>query len=690
MNIKRWVAAPLDMERAGELAKSFDLPEFLAALLALRGFSGKEQAHSLLEPGTLCDPFLMKDMDRAVARIQRALEDFEKIAVYGDYDADGVTATAMLYTYLQTLGADVRYYIPQRESEGYGMNLSALDTLSREGVNLIITVDNGISAIEEIAYANSLGMDVVVTDHHQPHSKLPEACAVVDAHQPGDESPFKDCSGAGVVLKLIAAMEDGDAQSVLYEFADLAAIGTVGDVVPLLGENRAIVRAGLEIISQLGRDPGLRPGLAALMELSGAKPTATGLAFSVVPAINATGRMGAPERAVRLLTYSDREAARSLAAEIRGDNDRRKKVESEITLQVIEKIERDPKLKYARIIVAEGEGWHHGVVGIVAARITERYGKPSFIFSVDGQEARGSGRSVEGFSLFGAVDSCGDILIRYGGHPMAAGATLAPENLPEFRRRLNEYAHKTCPDMPSLTLRLDCLLEPQAVSAAALKELRPLEPFGSGNPQPLFGIYGARIISMRPVGSGGSHCRLSCEKDGYAFDCLRFGIKPEDFPFPAGSVVDMAVNLEVDNYRGQEKVSILVRDVKLSGLDQEYCIACIRAYEKLRRREPLEPEEAKILTPGRDQLAAVYRLAQSRGGAWTGMEPLLWSLKTKEVNPGMLLASCDILKERGLIHYQTRENSLQIKIIPAAKKVDIFASPLYAKLNHMSTPQGRA
>lgn len=683
MNIKRWAAAPLDMSRAKALAGEWGLPKFLAALLALRGYNTKEQVDSLLEGVPLSDPFLMKDMDRAVGRILRALEDFEKIAVYGDYDADGVTATAMLYTYLQTLGADVRYYIPQRESEGYGMNTAALDTLSREGVNLIITVDNGISAVDEIAYASSLGMDVVVTDHHQAHDRLPEACAVVDAHQPGDESPFKDCSGAGVVLKLIIALEEGDVQGVLYEFGDLAAIGTVGDVVPLVGENRTIVRAGLELIGQLKENPALRPGLAALMKMTGAKPTSTGLAFSIVPCINATGRMGAPERAVRLLTYTDQEPAASLAGEIRGDNARRKEVEAEITAQAIEKIEKDPRIKYARIIVVEGEGWHHGVVGIVAARVTERYGKPCFVISVDESEARGSGRSVEGFSLFDAVNSCADLLVRYGGHPMAAGATLKPEDVPEFRRRLNEYALKTCPDMPTLALNLDCLLDPRSLNPAVLKEFLPLEPFGSGNPQPVFGLYGVQIASMRAVGSTWNHCRLSCVKDGVSFDCVRFGVTPEEFPFPAGSVVDLAVNLEADSYRGQERVSVLVRDVKLSGLDQEYCITCSRAYEKLRRKEPLPPTEAKELTPTRDQLAAVYRLVQSRSGNWTGIEPLLWSLRNHGVNPGMLFTSCDILKERGLIHYQTRENNLWAKIIPVSEKVDIFASPLYVKLVKM-------
>lgn len=682
MNIKRWAAAPLNREEAGKLAAQFGLSPFLAAMLQLRGFTTQPAVAAILEAGEMSDPFLMKDMDRAVERIRRALEDFEKIAIYGDYDADGVTATAILYTYLQTLGADVRFYIPQREGEGYGMNKAAVETLSREGVDLIITVDNGISALEEIEYANSLGMEVVVTDHHQPHETLPNAYAIVDAHQPEDESPFKDCSGAGVVLKLVTAMEDGDAQTVLEEFADLAAVGTVGDVVPLLGENRVIVQAGLEIMSHFS-DPeaaALRPGLAALMELCGAKPTAAGLAYSVVPCINATGRMGAPERAVRLLTYEDGESARSLAQELREDNARRKKVEAEITAQAVEKIESDPALRLARIIVVDGPGWHHGVVGIVAARVTERYGKPCFVISVDGDEARGSGRSVEGFSLFGAVTACQDLMTQYGGHPMAAGVTMHKDKVEEFRRRINEYARKACPDMPALTLKLDCLLEPSGMSPGLVRELGPLEPFGSGNPQPLFGLYGVELKALRAIGAAGNHTRLSCAKGGVHFEAVRFGSSPAEFPFPAGTLVDLAVNLDIDSFRGEEKLSIIVRDVKLSGVDQEACIRSVRAYERFSRKEPLGPKEGRALTPGRDQLAAVYRLLQSHDGAWLSGEALLWNLRERRFNLGMVLICCDILQERGLIQYQVKGNNLSARMAPVKGKVDIFASPVFARL----------
>ena len=411
MNIKKWEVAPLDKERAAQLAERYSLPFFLAMLLEIRGVDQEEEIRDLLSGGQLSDPFLMKDMDKAVERIRRAIDDFEKIAVYGDYDADGVTATSILFTYLEAVGADVIYYIPQREGEGYGMNLHAVETLHQEGVTLIITVDNGIASVNEVERAAQLGIDVVVTDHHRPQERIPNAYAVVDAYQSDDHGPYKDLSGAGVAIKLLMALEDGDTDAVLEEYADLAALGTVADVVPVLGENRTIVKAGLSILTRGGR-----AGVDALMEQSGMggkATTATSLAFTVIPRINATGRMGAPERAVRLLTCETQEEAEPLSAEICEDNNHRREVEAQIAKEAMEKIEQDPALLYSRVIVVDGKDWHHGVIGIVASRITERFGKPCMVISTDGQMAKGSGRSVEGFSLFEAICACGDLMERY-------------------------------------------------------------------------------------------------------------------------------------------------------------------------------------------------------------------------------------------------------------------------------------
>ncbi len=678
MNIKKWEVAPLNRERAAQIAERYSLPFFLSMLLEIRGFEDEEEIRDLLSGGRLSNPLLMKDMDKAVERIRRAIDQFEKIAVYGDYDADGVTATSILFTYLEAVGADVIYYIPQREGEGYGMNLHAVEILHEEGVSLIITVDNGIASVAEVARAKELGMDVVVTDHHRPQREIPEAYAVVDAYQADDHGPYKDLSGAGVALKLVMALEDGDAGSVLEEYADLAALGTVADVVPVLGENRTIVKAGLNILSRGGR-----VGVDALLEQSGMEgkaATATSLAFTVIPRINATGRMGAPERAVRLLTCDSQEEAQPLSAEICEDNERRREVEAEIAKEAMERIESEGSLLYSRVIVVDGKGWHHGVIGIVASRITERFGKPCVVISVDGNMAKGSGRSVEGFSLFQAVCACGDLMERYGGHPMAAGVTLKAENVPLFRERINQYAAQVCPEMPAQVLSIDCKLNPAALSPEMPQSLEPLEPYGSGNPQPLFGLYNMELRQVVPVG-GGNHLRLICAKKGVAVTCMKFGTTPEDFPFSPGDVLDLAVTLEAKEFRGEQKLTVSVRDIKLSGLDMDQCIHTYRLYEKLQREEPLSPQEGAELLPSRQDLAVLYRKLVSLKGQGFSAQSLARDLPGFHL--GKVLLGLDMLEESRLVSLLGGEERKSAEILPTQGKVDIFAAPAYQKAKRL-------
>lgn len=678
MDLKLWDLPGVDRARAVKLAGECRVPPLLAALLLARGIDTPEKAGEFLAPGELHDPYELLDMDRAAARIQRALDDFEHIAIYGDYDADGVAATGMLYTYLQDQGANVSYYIPQRESEGYGMNMAAMETLSREGVDLIVTVDNGIAAREEIAYAKSLGMDVVVTDHHQPQGELPDA-PVVDAHREDDRSPFKKLCGAGVVLKLIMALEGG--RGLPEQYADLAALATIADSVELTGENRLIVQRGLEAAQRRER-----PGLAALLD-SG-PVTSTKLAFSVIPCINATGRMGSPERAVRLLTHRDKESAKLLAEEIREENQRRRDTEALVLEAATQALMERPELRYDRVMVVSGKGWHHGVVGIAAAKLSERWGKPCLVISVDGEEARGSGRSVEGFNLFQAVTECKDLLIRYGGHPMAAGLTLLPERVEELRLRINDYARRTCPEMPFPVMKLDCALKGRAVTPETCRDLLPLEPFGAGNPQPVFALLGVTLTGVRSLGSNQGHCRLSCEGGGAAFECLRFGVGPEDFPYPVGSVVDLAVNLEEDHYGGRDGVKLLVRDVRLSGLDRRECLMDYRLYEKFMRREPLKKEEAQRLRPDRDKLAAVYTLLPKVPGPKLGLEHLVLRLRDRGVNMGMLLFGLDLLMERGLISFEIDGSMLKAARLPVEGKRDLTQSPLFGELDGLTEDNG--
>ncbi len=677
MDLKQWKVASLDKDRAAQLAERYSIPFFLAMLLEIRGWHREEQLEELLfGQASLSDPFLMKDMDKAVERIRRAIDGFEKIAVYGDYDADGVTATAMLFTYLEALGADALYYIPQREGEGYGMNRHAVEYLHSQGVKLIITVDNGISSVEEVALANSLGMDVVVTDHHRPQERLPEAVAVVDAYQPGEKTLYRDFSGAGVALKLLIALEDGDSQGILEEYADLAALGTVGDVVPITGENRVIVQAGLRSLSQSDR-----PGITALLERcsAGKNIGAGNLSFTLIPRINATGRMGTPDRAVRLLCCEYEEEAEALAEEICQDNDRRRQEEAAITQEAMVKIENDPSLQYSRVIVVSGQGWHHGVIGIVAAKITERFGKPCFVISEDGTAAKGSGRSVEGFSLFEAVSACEQVLERFGGHPMAAGVTLSAGNIDAFRKSINAYAEQIFPEMPAPVLALDCRLNPASLSPDLPRALRRLEPFGSGNPQPLFGLFGMELREIIPVGGGG-HLRLVCQKHGSFVNCMRFGVRPEDFPYSVGDRVDLAVSLELREYRGEERLSVMVRDIRLSGLDSEKNLHSYRLYEKFRRQETMSAEEKEVLVPKREELAALYRLLASFRGAPFGVQSVLGTLSDKGFTLGKLFFGLDMMEERGLIRCGLRGETMAVQLQKTEGKVDMFTSRVFLEL----------
>ena len=648
MILRKWEVRPLDKERAAAFAQTYGVPFFLAMLMNIRGFDDAAHLREFLGEGEpLSDPFLLKDMDKAAARITRAVDNMEKIAVYGDYDADGVTSTAMLYSYLETRGADVIFYIPQREGEGYGMNIGAVEYLKEQGVTLIVTVDNGISSVQEVARANELGIDVVVTDHHRPQEILPDAVAVVDAYRPDDTSPYKHFSGVGIAFKLLMALEDGagDVEDLLEAYSDLAAIGTIGDIVPLTGENRTLIRAGLERLSQSDR-----PGVQALLEnagIAGKVLTSTNVAFTLVPRINATGRMGAPERAVRLLISGYEEEAEVLSEEICADNEERRRVEAEIAEAAFADIEAKGYMK-DRVVVVDGENWHHGVIGIVASRVTERCGKPCMIISRGETEAKGSGRSIEGFSLFEAICACGDLLIKFGGHPMAAGITLKPENIEAFRKRINQYAAEHFPQMPTQTVTLDCKLNPAALSVSMAQSLTQLEPFGNGNPQPVFGLFNMELSNVTPVGGGG-HLRLTLEKNGSVITAMRFNTKPEELPYHIGDKIDLAVQLEAREFRGQPSLTVIVRDMKFAAFNTEKNIASLASFEKWQRGEVLSAEDKNRLYPDRACLAAIYRALRTVNGKETDQVRFV-SQFGKDMTLGLFKTALLVFEERGLVH----------------------------------------
>ncbi len=678
MILRKWEVRPLDKERAAAFAQTYGVPFFLAMLMNIRGLDDAAHLREFLGEGEpLSDPFLLKDMDKAAARITRAVDNMEKIAVYGDYDADGVTSTAMLYSYLETRGADVIFYIPQREGEGYGMNIGAVEYLKEQGVSLIVTVDNGISSVQEVARANELGIDVVVTDHHRPQEILPDAVAVVDAYRPDDTSPYKHFSGVGIAFKLLMALEDGagDVEDLLEAYSDLAAIGTIGDIVPLTGENRTLIRAGLERLSQSDR-----PGVQALLEnagIAGKALTSTNVAFTLVPRINATGRMGAPERAVRLLISGYEEEAEVLSEEICADNEERRRVEAEIAEAAFADIEAKGYMK-DRVVVVDGENWHHGVIGIVASRVTERCGKPCMIISRGETEAKGSGRSIEGFSLFEAICACGDLLIKFGGHPMAAGITLKPENIEAFRKRINQYAAEHFPQMPTQTVTLDCKLNPAALSVSMAQSLTQLEPFGNGNPQPVFGLFNMELSNVTPVGGGG-HLRLTLEKNGAVITAMRFNTKPEELPYHIGDKIDLAVQLEAREFRGQPSLTVIVRDMKFAAFNTEKNIASLASFEKWQRGEVLSVEDKNRLYPDRACLAAIYRALRTVNGKETDQVRFV-SQFGKDMTLGLFKTALLVFEERGLVHSEIADDTFTATLIETSGKTDITRSPVLLAL----------
>lgn len=678
MILRKWEVRPLDKERAAAFAQTYGVPFFLAMLMNIRGLDDAAHLREFLGEGEpLSDPFLLKDMDKAAARITRAVDNMEKIAVYGDYDADGVTSTAMLYSYLETRGADVIFYIPQREGEGYGMNMGAVEYLKEQGVSLIVTVDNGISSVQEVARANELGIDVVVTDHHRPQEILPDAVAVVDAYRPDDTSPYKHFSGVGIAFKLLMALEDGagDVEDLLEAYSDLAAIGTIGDIVPLTGENRTLIRAGLERLSQSDR-----PGVQALLEnagIAGKALTSTNVAFTLVPRINATGRMGAPERAVRLLISGYEEEAEVLSEEICADNEERRRVEAEIAEAAFADIGAKGYMK-DRVVVVDGENWHHGVIGIVASRVTERCGKPCMIISRGETEAKGSGRSMEGFSLFEAICACGDLLIKFGGHPMAAGITLKPENIEAFRKRINRYAAEHFPQMPTQTVTLDCKLNPAALSVSMAQSLTQLEPFGNGNPQPVFGLFNMELSNVTPVGGGG-HLRLTLEKNGAVITAMRFNTKPEELPYHIGDKIDLAVQLEAREFRGQPSLTVIVRDMKFAAFDTEKNIASLASFEKWQRGEVLSAEDKNRLYPDRACLAAIYRALRTVNGKETDQVRFV-SQFGKDMTLGLFKTALLVFEERGLVHSEIADDTFTATLIETSGKTDITRSPVLLAL----------
>ncbi len=608
MSRKKWITAHIDKEIAAQVAENHSLDPFTALIVVSRGITEYEDVEEFFDTDfSFCDPYLITDMEEAVNRINYAIENHERICVFGDYDADGVTATALMYSYLSNKGADVIYYIPDRTTEGYGMNCGAIDKLKEQNVKLIVTVDNGISAIEEIDYANGLGIETVVTDHHQVGDTLPNAIAVIDPHREDCNLHFKDWAGVGVAFKVVCALEKGDYSEILSQYADIIAVGTVADVVDLKDENRAIVKYGVSKINTNACN-----GINALRQVAGVGEkmlNAVGVTYSLAPRINAAGRMESATTALKLLLSDNLMEALNIAEKVDMCNRDRHTAESEIMEAAVKHIESNEQLKHSRVIVVCGEHWHHGVIGIVAARITEKYGKPSIVITFDGDEGTGSARSIDGFSVYDAIKSCSEYLTHFGGHTMAAGLGVKRENVGDFFNAINNYASTLEDTVP--TLLLDCKLNPAYINTNLVLSLENLEPFGAGNPQPLFGVFGVKLTSIKGVGEGNRHLRLTFSKGNTQFTAMKFSTTIETFPFREGDTVDLAVRIEKNEYRGEIKASVQIKDMRFSGVDEDNLFKSQSLYEKYKRGEKLSPHEARFLTPTREFLLGVFNILKS-------------------------------------------------------------------------------
>lgn len=650
--MKVWSVAKVNKERAIAMANKLEIPPLLAMMLDIRGITKEEDVINFLQENKdFSDPFLMKDMDKAVERITTAVENGEKICVYGDYDADGVTSTSLLYSYLRdSLGADVMFYIPTRTGEGYGMNKGAVDKIHSLGVTLIITVDNGISAREEIDYANSLGIDTVITDHHMPSGAIPKAVAVVNAHQQDDKSPFKDFSGVGVAFKLVMAIEGeyADVDSLLENFSDIATLGTIGDIVPLVGENRTLVKNGLRHIQNSDRI-----GINAMKQESGIAEkeiNSSNVAFTLVPRINAGGRLGSSEKSVNLLLTEDEDEAVTIADKLGMDNRERQSIEKEILASIDEEVRRTPNIVNDKILVFAGKGWHQGVVGIAASRIKDIYDKPTIIIGIDDDGvARGSGRSVEGFSLCDAVFACSEHLTHYGGHPMAVGISLEKEKINDFRKAINAY----CKDikMPYNILHIDCKLNPNQLDLSILDSLSYIEPCGASNPSPIFGLYNMTVIATKEIGNG-KHMRITLSRGQgqvpvYA---VYFNHNFQSCSYRNGDIVDVAVSLDRNIYNGQENLSVIIKDIKYSQSNNEELIDSERIFDKFAKRYKLTKNEVMSILPTRNDFAYVYRFLKQNKGFIYGEYALVNALNYK-ISMGKLIVILYSMKELGLINW---------------------------------------
>ena len=672
MKYDYWTVAPAEGRRVS------GVPELVGRVLAARGIVGEEAARDFLrcDPGLFQDPFQLKDMDKAVARLRLALERGETIAIYGDYDVDGVTSTCLLFDFFRRRGAKALWYIPRRLEDGYGLNPGGLNALKARGAELVVTVDCGITAVDEVEYAKSLGMEVIITDHHACKDALPDAAAVIDPHRPDCPYPFKGLAGVGVALKLAMALGAD-----WKDYVDLAALGTVADVMPLLEENRAIVHQGLAAINAAPR-----PGIRALLDAAGSeeKGTAVTRGYTLAPRLNAAGRLGVTEVSMELLLSPDAARAKPLAEELCELNRRRQGLEGDIFKQCVGRVETE--LAEDAAIVLAGEGWHQGVVGIVASRLAERFHRPAFMIAVDvirgTRMGKGSCRSYGGVCLFNALESCADILEGYGGHAMAAGFTVKEENIPALRARLCAWVAEHREESGGSLLQVDvelpdtCRLTVEEVAGLDL-----LEPFGAGNPKPVFLLSRASVTAMDEVGMDGKHLRLRLQSRDDRLAAIFFSYPKTAWHYHPGDQIDVAFTPQVNEYHGKRSVQLVLQDVR----NVADAIHERQLYLRYRQGETLAPREARALIPTRSEFEALWRYLRAEGPLWMESAPHLSYCLARAMEHqeslGRTMIALEVFAERGLLTLEeAARDRFNVTLRPRGAKVDLEESPILTAL----------
>lgn len=679
MGFQKWIVKKIDKREVLNLVDVYGVPPLSAGVLISRGICAPEDIMEFILPtAEKTEEIQWYGIDKIVLEINSCINSNSKICIYGDYDADGITATALMYEYLRYRGANVCYYIPERDRDGYGLNKNAISKLKSNGVDVILTVDNGVTAHQEIDYANQNGIKVLVTDHHRIPEILPNAAAIVDPHIPVEGVKYcNNFAGVGVVFKIVEACEKANKNFNISQYLDLVAIGTIGDSIDLIGEARIMVKRGLEEISK-----GNRPGISVLTENLSLHTKAldgSDVSFYLVPKINACGRLNQAETAIKLLLSENKSEAIETYEKTVKLNSIRKNIEEEIFFEAEEFLKNHPETLYHNIIIIHGENWHRGVIGIVASKIMEKYGKPCMLITLDGENATGSCRSIDDFSIYDLICSCSEILERFGGHRMAAGVNLKAENVIRFKNMIWEKSDKIPAIMRKLTI--DLCLNPSKISTKFFEDLDLLKPFGCGNPEPVFGIMNVKLIGTKSMGNG-NHIKLTLKSaDGFVFDAVYFKKKEREFLYYPGEILDLAVKLSPNFYYGIFSVTKIIVDVRLSDYDFENAILQKRIYEKFKLGENLEPSEKDCLKISRDEIIKVYKYLKSHTESDTRADVLCERVFENNQNIAKIYIIMDALKELNLIDFVKNGDDYQFSINYKIERVNLKNSTILRELN---------